>query len=780
MSTYGLLAITGAWAVGGAQSSATRAIATGEIVMKKVLSLLQPAKSITRPVNERLDLSFAVNENDLRHILTTHVPAEPDEAGLQHLCRILCCVTERPSALSIAHDGADTPLLSIIVAYMAHATGLLSATADLAENMRASDCTVLLWRDCGNAVALLHAATRLFVQLVATPQYRFLLLQHELPAHVHRALARLADCVHVVLAAAAGDAGKLDGREAVDAGSHSQVDISNEPPLWALMSTVQSSVLLLGSLWQAGFGTLHAPEGLLRPTLSRLSDSVEALLRAPPTMHESLLPASTAGANTGSGISFGPSCSGGGSSSSSSSAGCNDGSSGRGGSCVSALGSLSTRLSAHAALLLRQIQLCERVRVQSPAGSPCWVLAIRAQRHGVAALGALMETVPEAHVLMQQPEGIRVVLECLSSSSLQRSGDEALPPRQLRLMLQLQMQCAMIALQAASVSHHEAWMRQWREAAGSRSLAQLLRWVCSRSIWADSESGCSSAVGDPTFSETDAVVAHDEASAPSRMAEAAHRPSVLMDSRTAADMLLARVSRDVAVWGAGLSAAQLGEWCENLLPPVTHSSESALPLAAGVGSSAARAAAAAGSECAAEMQLVFGFFRSISDYSAARETLLAAILCAFLPSSGVDAEAADEARDQRDDMGNGMGDIGDIGADDLADLASGWQHELLRMLRDRGTAWILPSSRLAPLAARLLCGERFLMRHTKSAASHEEGGGRLGVQVVSSLVGVSDPEVTPPPLLASATILSRDGELITAWRGTGDAAVPVSLSLIHI
>ena len=142
-------------AAGGAQTSATRASATGEIVMKKVLSLLQPAKSITRPVNERLDLSLAVNENDLRHILTTHVPAEPDEAGLQHLCRILCCVTERPSALSIAHDGADTPLLSIIMAYMAHATGLLSATADLAENMRASDCTVLLWRDCGNAVALL-------------------------------------------------------------------------------------------------------------------------------------------------------------------------------------------------------------------------------------------------------------------------------------------------------------------------------------------------------------------------------------------------------------------------------------------------------------------------------------------------------------------------------------------------------------------------------------------------------------------------------------------------
>ena len=325
LSTYGLLAITGAWAAGGAQTSATRASATGEIVMKKVLSLLQPAKSITRPVNERLDLSFAVNENDLRHILTTHVPAEPDEAGLQHLCRILCCVTERPSALSIAHDGADTPLLSIIMAYMAHATGLLSATADLAENMRASDCTVLLWRDCGNAVALLHAATRLFVQLVATPQYRFLLLQHELPTHVHRALARLADCVHLVLAAAAGDAGKLDGREAVDAGSHSQVDISNEPPLWAVMSTVQSCVLLLGSSWQAGFGALHAPEGLLRPTLSRLSDSVEALLRAPPTMQESLLPASTAGANTGSGISCGASCTGGGGSSS---AGFNDGSSG--------------------------------------------------------------------------------------------------------------------------------------------------------------------------------------------------------------------------------------------------------------------------------------------------------------------------------------------------------------------------------------------------------------------------------------------------------------------
>ena len=110
-----------------------------------------------------------------------------------------------------------------------------------------------------------------------------------------------------------------------------------------------------------------------------------------------------------------------------------------------------------------------------------------------------------------------------------------------------------------------------------------------------------------------------------------------------------------------------------------------------------------------------------------------------------------------------------------ADLASGWQHELLRLLRDRGPAWIVPSSRLAPLAARLLCGERFLMRHKTSAASHEVGAGRLGVQVVSSHVGVSDSEVMPPPLLASTTILSPDGELITAWRGSGDAAVPVSL-----
>ena len=106
LSTYGLLAITGAWAAGGAQTSATRASATGEIVMKKVLSLLQPAKSITRPVNERLDLSFAVNENDLRHILTTHVPAEPDEAGLQHLCRILCCVVANIS---------DPPLFLFVI-----------------------------------------------------------------------------------------------------------------------------------------------------------------------------------------------------------------------------------------------------------------------------------------------------------------------------------------------------------------------------------------------------------------------------------------------------------------------------------------------------------------------------------------------------------------------------------------------------------------------------------------------------------------------------------------
>ena len=50
-----------------------------------------------------------------------------------------------------------------------------------------------------------------------------------------------------------------------------------------LLGTLQRCVVLLGSLWQAGFAAVHAPEGQLKPSLPRLADSVEELLWAPTT-----------------------------------------------------------------------------------------------------------------------------------------------------------------------------------------------------------------------------------------------------------------------------------------------------------------------------------------------------------------------------------------------------------------------------------------------------------------------------------------------------------------
>ena len=94
------------------------------------MSLLQPAKP-AKPANASLDLSFAVNENDVRHLMRTSVPQpNPEDTGVHHLCRVLCYCAEKPSALSIAHEGAEAPLLPVILAYLAHATGILSATAD--------------------------------------------------------------------------------------------------------------------------------------------------------------------------------------------------------------------------------------------------------------------------------------------------------------------------------------------------------------------------------------------------------------------------------------------------------------------------------------------------------------------------------------------------------------------------------------------------------------------------------------------------------------------------
>ena len=117
------------------------------------MTFLQPAAKPQKQ-SQNLDLSFTVNENDLRHV-TSQVPAEPTDKGIDSLFRVLCCCAERPAALSIAHENTEVVLLPTILNYMAHATGTVAAcTADRVENAAATEVgfDALAWRDCGSSL----------------------------------------------------------------------------------------------------------------------------------------------------------------------------------------------------------------------------------------------------------------------------------------------------------------------------------------------------------------------------------------------------------------------------------------------------------------------------------------------------------------------------------------------------------------------------------------------------------------------------------------------------
>ena len=98
-----------------------------------------------------------------------------------------------------------------MLAYMSHAGEVLSAAVDhaeLAADFGGPMAPGLPWKECTTAVSLLNLAARLFAQLAATPQYRLLLLQHEVPAILRHSIARLSDCTQMSIShVGAGDGG---------------------------------------------------------------------------------------------------------------------------------------------------------------------------------------------------------------------------------------------------------------------------------------------------------------------------------------------------------------------------------------------------------------------------------------------------------------------------------------------------------------------------------------------------------------------------------------------
>ena len=206
----------------------------------------KPAKN-----RQKLDLCFAPGENGLQRAWDTAYgerAARSEEDRNNALCTVLWLCAERPPALSIAQVVKPSmQILSHVLSQLrsaadaiSTATGQLGFVAVGAEGESVGEPVCLGWKECGGAVALLDAASTLFVQLSATPQYRQLLLQHDAPQAMRHAVSRLTACV-----------------KALGAGSWPETPTELGTPnehskqQQTLLNTLYGCVLLLGCLWQA-------------------------------------------------------------------------------------------------------------------------------------------------------------------------------------------------------------------------------------------------------------------------------------------------------------------------------------------------------------------------------------------------------------------------------------------------------------------------------------------------------------------------------------------------
>ena len=103
---------------------------------RSFLSLL-PSNKKERAATVMLDMCFAGGQEELRS-QWARVPPNPTEAGFDSLCATLWLCAEQPEALSITHAGVEPPMLPIIIAYLQHASDVLSAATVNAEGTASS------------------------------------------------------------------------------------------------------------------------------------------------------------------------------------------------------------------------------------------------------------------------------------------------------------------------------------------------------------------------------------------------------------------------------------------------------------------------------------------------------------------------------------------------------------------------------------------------------------------------------------------------------------------
>ena len=681
---------------------------------RSLLSLL-PTKRERAP-STALDLCFAAGgeQEELRN-LWQQLPAQPDKVGFDSLCGALWLCAERPAALSITHAGAEQPILPTIIAYIHHANEILSSTTDNAEGSSSAgtQSQAPLWRECGAGVALIHAAARLFVELSATPQYRFLLLQHDLPAHVRLAISRLADCLQVLSGVHATEWYTQrpprhvfgGGADSTAAGSADDARVAEEQVL-AVLNALQLCTQLLGCLWQAGFSALHAREHLRGPTLPRLPDSVEGLLRVPNATLGVGLDASAAGGVGGSsGV---------------------DASS----SSASATHGVLLRAGEHAQQLLRLLRLSHAQREEHTLGSMCWSTAVRLQRLAAAALGVLLAAHPESETAVLHQRGVSVLLLCMHPHAHEagervgrRSGELSTSTqsdaRAHRQLLQLQLQCLLVAFAGGAPSEASEWRSHWNDAGGAFLLSRMIR--------------SASATFDESGADGGAAAPSERSSATSGGAVSAASSS---DEMSASDRVIRHAAEEAGSWSGGMSSELLAEWWLGVTPPAiseTARRADALPNMERALIEVVSAAESVVDARLPELSIVFSFLRAVCESYAApnggsesnapdggnmvaevasetQETVMRALLEAFMPTPS-ELMLGEETHVAADFGGEDTGASGldvDQGLGAQSADTPGWQLKLLGMLCSFGASVVFRSPLLAPRALRLLCSAHFV------------------------------------------------------------------------
>ena len=563
-------------------------------MFRAIGGLIRPDRS--KKTRQKLDLCFAPGESELQRVWNQAYGEQAAKAELERnnaLCTVLWRCAERPNALSIAHVGepALQVLSHVLTQIRSAADAVGAATGQMGQD------SSLAWQDCGGAVALLDAAMSLFVQLCATPQYRQLLLQHELPSVVRHAVTRLTVCAEALSVSATGVDGANDEKAAEGAESPAEPNIQQR----SILSTLHGCVLLLGCLWQAGFAVVHAPDFTPLPSPPWLPDSIEELLRAPQPLGGGG-PERSAVAEAGSG-------------------------------------------QQHVAQLLQLLQIAEKFYTDLPPSAPFWSLVVRLQQLTVAVLGVLLQMSPTLELTFLKSGGVRVLVHGLSL--LERPSlalKVPLPAR--RRLLQMRLQRLGMVLQGASPREAEEWRAQWFESVRTKQsknsltpLTQLTQWV--EAVFPQMADSDATAPAEVTFGmsvssqrrksfgERSQAVGSQAAGSQAAGSQAAGsqaagsagssvaRPA-LTDTEAAVSVLQAsrHVVERAAAAGrgeAGLSIGQLRDWCYGMLPPLydytsSRPADLSMPQKAIMTADDAERAAAAASP---ELHLLFSFLRTV-------------------------------------------------------------------------------------------------------------------------------------------------------------------------